>query len=264
VRLLPRSSARVSDAVSRVAGAFVDVADKEGFTPLHMAAGYLHNEVCTALLAGGADISKKDRQGRDISALLDSLREKMTSASAIKQRMRLEEVNKALTYFTYEDVAPAAVLASRKVEGQKQYLVQWRDDSEDSWVAEEFVSAEVCLSDTAPVHACMYACLFCHPCGLVHCCMELVCDVMHLTGTVTHHTARQPFLLTTCSSQHPSRSMHAGTVTVCPQRIMCAAFSVFALCGCGGCSLAAAVHDQGARCHQCQTVEGAQGALSEG
>ena len=74
------------------AGAFANAADKEGYTPLHMAAGYLHNAVCTSLLAAGADPLRKDRQGRDIPGLLDSLREKMNTAAAIQNRMRLEEV----------------------------------------------------------------------------------------------------------------------------------------------------------------------------
>ena len=76
------------------AGAFANAADKEGYTPLHMAAGYLHNAVCTSLLAAGADPLRKDRQGRDIPGLLDSLREKMNTAAAIQNRMRLEEVRR--------------------------------------------------------------------------------------------------------------------------------------------------------------------------
>lgn len=124
----------------------MDVADTEGYSPLHMAAGYCHKDACTALLAGGADANLQDRQGRDVAALLDSLREKMTSAAAAPQRMRLEEVSKALIYFEYEDVAPAAVLDSRTVDGNLEYLVQWRDAVEDSWVPVHHVSDEVCLS----------------------------------------------------------------------------------------------------------------------
>eukprot|EP01025_Chloroclados_australasicus_P041405 TRINITY_DN4385_c0_g1_i2.p1 TRINITY_DN4385_c0_g1~~TRINITY_DN4385_c0_g1_i2.p1 ORF type:complete len:163 (+),score=31.06 TRINITY_DN4385_c0_g1_i2:154-642(+) len=67
----------------------------------------------------------------------------MSSANAINQRMRLEEVNRALTYFVYEDVAPAAVLDKRESDGQVQYLVKWRDGSDDSWVPESMTSEEV-------------------------------------------------------------------------------------------------------------------------
>lgn len=203
----------------------MDAADKEGFTPLHMAAGYLHNDVCTALLAGGADISKKDRQGRDISALLESLREKMSSASAIKQRMRLEEVSKAVTYFSYEDVAPAAVLALRKVEGQKQYLVQWRDDFEDSWVAEEFMSAEVCLSGTAAAHM-----LVSPPMGAS----------ALLQGPRSRHDAagRHSHHRTTLVPHNTRlRSTHAGAVSVPTSFHVHTALTMCALRRCHGCSL---------------------------
>lgn len=35
-----------------------------GYTPLHMAAGYMHTSTIAALLAGGADPEQEDRQGR--------------------------------------------------------------------------------------------------------------------------------------------------------------------------------------------------------
>jgi signal recognition particle 43 kDa protein len=74
------------------AGADVDVQDPEGYTPLHMAAGYLHVEAVEELLKGGADITRSDKAGRDVRTLVDSLRERMTSANSIQQRMRLEKV----------------------------------------------------------------------------------------------------------------------------------------------------------------------------
>ena len=35
-----------------------------GYTPLHMAAGYMHTTTIAALLQGGADPEQQDRQGR--------------------------------------------------------------------------------------------------------------------------------------------------------------------------------------------------------
>eukprot|EP00892_Ulva_mutabilis_P008942 jgi/Ulvmu1/641/UM010_0011.1 len=129
------------------AGADVDVADPEGYTPLHMAAGYLHMDVASVLLAEGADMTLPDRQGRDVVGLVESLRDRMKSATLMQQRLRLESVAKALTYFQYEDVVPAAVLRKRVPavgeEGPVMYLISWRDDAPDSWVPEEFVSDEV-------------------------------------------------------------------------------------------------------------------------
>lgn len=74
------------------AGADVDVQDPEGYTPLHMASGYLHVETVGELLKAGADITRSDKAGRDVRTLVDSLRERMTSANAIQNRMRLESV----------------------------------------------------------------------------------------------------------------------------------------------------------------------------
>ena len=75
-----------------VAGADVDVQDPEGYTPLHMAAGYLHVEAVEELLKAGADITRSDRSGRDVRTLVDNLRERMGSANSIQQRMRLEKM----------------------------------------------------------------------------------------------------------------------------------------------------------------------------
>jgi signal recognition particle 43 kDa protein len=134
-------------------GGDANVQDPEGYTPLHMAAGYLHTDAVAALLAGGADISRSDRQGRDIPGLVDSLRDRMNTAAAIQQRTRLEEVSKSLTYHVYEDVAPAAVLAKKGGSDGghgAMYLVRWRDGSEDSWVPKDFLSTEVRLPHVGP------------------------------------------------------------------------------------------------------------------
>lgn len=60
------------------------------------------------------------------------------------------QVAKALTYFLYEDVAPAAVLRKRKPaigeDGPTMYLVRWRDGAEDSWLPADSLSSEVCNS----------------------------------------------------------------------------------------------------------------------
>jgi hypothetical protein len=56
------------------------------------------------------------------------------------------QVSKALTYFLYEDVAPAAVLRKRAPaigeDGPTMFLVRWRDGAEDSWLPEDSLSDE--------------------------------------------------------------------------------------------------------------------------
>lgn len=108
-----------------------------------MASGYLHQDTVQLLLNGGADPSVSDSSGKSVSDLIDSIREKIQPAQ-IKQRMALEEVNLAMTMHVYEDVLPAAILAVRETdEGGRQFLVQWDDGADDSWVAEDLVSESV-------------------------------------------------------------------------------------------------------------------------
>jgi len=109
-----------------------------------MAAGYLHNATVDALLAAGADPSTRDRSGRDVTGLVESLREKLPNAAAMAQRMKLEEVARALTFHAFEDVLPRGVAGKRVTEaGEEQYLVQWVDGAEDCWVPREQLSEEV-------------------------------------------------------------------------------------------------------------------------
>ena len=42
----------------------VSINSNAGYTPLHMAAGYMHTSTIAALLAGGADPEQQDKQER--------------------------------------------------------------------------------------------------------------------------------------------------------------------------------------------------------
>jgi signal recognition particle protein len=42
----------------------LDLQDKEGYTPLHMAAGYMHTGSMTVLLEAGADPTLRDNKGK--------------------------------------------------------------------------------------------------------------------------------------------------------------------------------------------------------
>jgi hypothetical protein len=71
---------------------------RTGYTPLHMAAGYMHTSTMTALLAGGSDPQIKDNTGKDVVSLLDGLRNNMPlNLATVMQRLRLEEVANSLT-----------------------------------------------------------------------------------------------------------------------------------------------------------------------
>lgn len=72
--------------------------DKEGYTPLHMAAGYMHTAAMAVLLEGGADPQIKDNSGKDVVSLIENIRNNMPlSLGTVMQRMRLETVCNTLT-----------------------------------------------------------------------------------------------------------------------------------------------------------------------
>ena len=58
-------------------GAEVDLRDKEGYTPLHLASGYMQVPVIRALIDAGADPEVEDKDGRSPLALVESLRDNL-------------------------------------------------------------------------------------------------------------------------------------------------------------------------------------------
>ncbi len=65
-----------------------------GYTPLHMAAGYLHGSALVALLQGGANPEVKDRKGQSVLDLVDSLKAPMMGDP--QRRLTLEKVSEIL------------------------------------------------------------------------------------------------------------------------------------------------------------------------
>ena len=58
------------------AGADVAWPDQDGYSALHMAAGYVHSSVVQALLAAGADPEQEDKAGRSPLSLVQGLLER--------------------------------------------------------------------------------------------------------------------------------------------------------------------------------------------
>ena len=70
--------------------------DKDGYTPLHIAAGYLNRGVVRLLLAAGADPELQDKQGRSALDLIVALKENTpNTAEFFTRRGALDEVAKA-------------------------------------------------------------------------------------------------------------------------------------------------------------------------
>ena len=138
--------------------------DKEGYTPLHIAAGYLNRGVVRVLLAAGADPELQDKQGRSALDLIVSLKENTpNTAELFTRRAALDEVAKArapsrcllpiksslqshcswmgsqeLEKQLFEELEPRAFLDKRGGgEGENatplEYLVFWGDGQENTW-----------------------------------------------------------------------------------------------------------------------------------
>ena len=102
------------------AGAEVDATDADGYTPLHMAAGYLNAACVRRLIAAEAETEVPDKDGRTPVDLVDDLRRKYAAVkdpALLQRRMSLEDVARTLVEATYEEVAPVAVLDARVVPG---------------------------------------------------------------------------------------------------------------------------------------------------
>eukprot|EP00199_Chlamydomonas_sp_CCMP681_P002019 CAMPEP_0119102154 /NCGR_PEP_ID=MMETSP1180-20130426/1002_1 /TAXON_ID=3052 ORGANISM="Chlamydomonas cf sp, Strain CCMP681" /NCGR_SAMPLE_ID=MMETSP1180 /ASSEMBLY_ACC=CAM_ASM_000741 /LENGTH=346 /DNA_ID=CAMNT_0007086393 /DNA_START=181 /DNA_END=1221 /DNA_ORIENTATION=- len=127
------------------AGADPNQQDVQGYTPLHMAVGYMHTSSITELLKAGANPQLRDVNGQDAVRLLGRLRATMPLAMpTISQRLRLEEVANCVTDLLYEEAQVACVLQERRgFDGSRQVLVSWTDGHEDSWVADQDVSASL-------------------------------------------------------------------------------------------------------------------------
>ncbi|GFH11337.1 ANK_REP_REGION domain-containing protein [Haematococcus lacustris] len=115
------------------------------YTPLHMAAGYMHTQAMAVLLEGGSDPQLRDNTGKDVVKLIDNIRGNMPlNVATIMQRLRLEEVCNALTDMVYEEVGITAILDERKADdGSREFLVSFSDGREDGWVAQRNVAADI-------------------------------------------------------------------------------------------------------------------------
>ena len=164
-----------------VNGAEVDLRDKDGYTPLHIASGYMHKEIVNELIEAGADPEIKDNQERSALELVESLRDNLpkNNPSVFARKLQLEEVIRELEANLYEEVTPGQVLKARKKRSaeeeerdlndtleaemgfgssdaaaaeeeeafdlsEREFLVQWSEnDVEPSWVPLKHMAEDV-------------------------------------------------------------------------------------------------------------------------
>lgn len=111
--------------------------DKDGFTALHIASGYVHVNTVKALVELGADPDLEDAKGRSALSLSQELLDKTPKANPLQfaRRLAMDQVVKALDEVMYETVEVEQVLDKRFGDGElPEYLVKWSDDSENSWI----------------------------------------------------------------------------------------------------------------------------------
>lgn len=123
----------------------VDAHDCEGYTCLHIAAGYLNTETVETLLRAGADPEIEDDSGRSALNLVESLKEATpASTTTYMKRSKLEMLSTLLRDYTFEEVVPSNIMDSKITDsGEVEYLVEWMDGFEESWVSELDVSDDL-------------------------------------------------------------------------------------------------------------------------
>ena len=165
------------DAARRVSGddsgaGLIDAQDKDGFTPLHLAAGYMHSDLVLFMLEEGADPELQDKAGRTVVDLTGDLWLRMPGGPVnLSKRIQLQKVREKIDSVLFEEVLPEKILEKRVVGAAErtgsavvpaadagvEYFVQWRDagvnsaDSEDedpsheaaSWVPSTSLSPQL-------------------------------------------------------------------------------------------------------------------------
>ena len=103
-------------------GAEVDLRDKEGYTPLHLASGYMHVPVIRALIDAGADPEVEDKDGRSPLALVESLRDNLpdNNPTVFSRKLQLEEVS--IIFFLFRTNVASLLLTDGRPSSPKKNI----------------------------------------------------------------------------------------------------------------------------------------------
>ena len=141
----------------------INIQDKDGYTPLHLAAGYMHSDFVLYMLEIGADPEVKDKAGRNVIDLTADLWKRMPSGPVyFDKRVKLQAISEKIDSVLYEEEIPEKILDKRQRQEQDgdgafpgisrsdsmEYLIQWRKRSEDeepvvSWEPAESLSVQL-------------------------------------------------------------------------------------------------------------------------
>ena len=118
--------------------------DKDGYTPLHIAAGYLHEQTVSVLMRNPADPTLEDNSGRSVRctnstrwhvsiskfphqalSLVEALLQNTPATTALfTKRLAMEAVLTTLRSYMFEEIVPRAIIDKRTT-SQTQYFVDW-------------------------------------------------------------------------------------------------------------------------------------------
>ncbi|XWS40245.1 hypothetical protein CRYUN_Cryun18bG0123800 [Craigia yunnanensis] len=128
------------------AGADIDHRDNAGgLTALHMAAGYVKPGVAKLLLDLGADPEVEDDRGLTPLALAKEILKVTPKGNPMQfgRRMGLESVIKILEESIFEYAEVQEILEKRGKGENLEYLVKWKDGSDNEWVKARFVAEDL-------------------------------------------------------------------------------------------------------------------------
>ncbi|KAK6253911.1 hypothetical protein QUC31_015631 [Theobroma cacao] len=128
------------------AGADIDHRDNAGgLTALHMAAGYVKPGVAKLLLDLGADPELEDDRGLTPLALAKEILKVTPKGNPMQfgRRLGLESVIKVLEGAIYEYAEVQEILEKRGKGENLEYLIKWKDGSDNEWVKARFVAEDL-------------------------------------------------------------------------------------------------------------------------
>lgn len=145
----------------------INAVDKDGYSPLHLSAGYMHCDFVLYMLECGADPELKDKAGRNVIDLLSDLWRRMpASPENLDKRIKLQEISDKIDCVLFEEILPEKILDRREISNEindedtvdvsssssaksrLEYLIQWPESDQGptgtcSWEPAESLNSQL-------------------------------------------------------------------------------------------------------------------------